>query len=109
MIEKHSESEILAMIKTSLDVGHYVILPHARLRCQERKVLPRDIEVVLKKGKRIKSRDRFDPFYHTWSYVFEGKTIEERDLRVVIIINDKLQIVTVVILEHDWKMERNYG
>ncbi len=101
MAEKHPESEIVAVIKTSLESGNYIILPHAKLRCKERKVLPRDIEVVLKRGKRIKARDRFDNIYNSWSYVFEGKTIDERELRVVIIIDNKLQIATVIILEND--------
>ena len=64
-------------------------------------MLPRDIEVVIKRGKRIKARDKFDNIYNSWSYVFEGKTIDERELRVVIIIDNKLQIVTVIILEDD--------
>lgn len=101
MTDKHSELEIKRIIKTSLESGHYIILPHARLRCKERRVLPRDIEFVLAKGHRIKSRDKFDTSYGSWSYVFEGKTIDERDLRVVIILDEKLKIVTVVILEDD--------
>jgi hypothetical protein len=50
MTEKHSEAEIMAVIQTALESGNYIILPHAKLRSKERKVLPRDIEIVLKKG-----------------------------------------------------------
>ena len=98
---KHSEKEIKVVIKLSLETGNYVLLPHARQRCKERKVLPRDIEFALKNGKRIKARDRFDDSYESWSYTFQGKTIDERDLRIVIIIDDKLKVVTVVVLDEE--------
>ena len=99
MPSKHSEHDILEKVRTAVEIGHYIILPHARLRSKERRVLPKDIEVALLGGRRIKKRDRLDENFGTWSYAFEGKTIDARDLRVIVLIDDILKIVTVVILE----------
>jgi hypothetical protein len=67
----------------------------------ERKVLPKDIECALLNGKRTKKRDRQNALLKTWSYAFEGSTIDERELRVIVAIDDLLKIVTVVILSEE--------
>jgi len=99
VVDKLSETEIHRHVNTAINTGHYIILPHARQRSKERKVLPSDIECALKNGRRIKKRDRLDPAFKTWSYAFEGKTIDEKALRVIITIDEILKIVTVVILD----------
>ncbi|APJ04107.1 DUF4258 domain-containing protein [Silvanigrella aquatica] len=101
VVPKHSESEILEKVKISIETGSYIILPHARLRTKERKVLPKDIECALLNGKRTKKRDRQDALLKTWSYAFEGSTIDKRELRVIVTIDDLLKIVTVVILNEE--------
>ena len=93
---KVEERILLKRVKDEISFGSYVILPHARVRCTERDVSAADIEYALEKGKRIKSRDRFDEALERWSYCFEGKSLDQERLRVIVSFINKLAIVTVV-------------
>jgi len=55
-----------------------------------------DIEYVLGTGHSVPSRDRYDEGYANWSYCFEGKTIDDEKLRVVVAFDEWMLIVTVV-------------
>ena len=94
--QKLKELILIGQVKKAIETGEYVILPHARIRCIERDVAPADIEYVLEKGRRVKSRDRFDENLKRWSYCFEGRTIDKKPTRVIIAFIEKMAIVTVV-------------
>lgn len=91
--------ELLEGVSAAIDTGRYRILPHARQRCSERDVSASDIEHALERGHRVPRRDRYDGLHQAWSYCFEGRTIDEDKLRVVITFEDWMLIVTVVRLE----------
>ena len=90
------ERVLIGKARKAIVAGDYVILPHARIRCSERDIAATDIELVLEKGKRTKSRDRYDESWKRWSYCFEGKTVDKEHARVVITFLKKMAIVTVV-------------
>lgn len=95
-IPKPDEITLLNHVRKAVLTGDYVILPHARIRCSERDISATDIELVLEKGRRVKSRDRYDENLKRWSYCFEGKTIDKESARIVITFLQKMAIVTVV-------------
>lgn len=97
--QKAGEEELGRAIRKAMDLGRYVILPHARQRCRERQVDDLDIQFVLEHGRRVKARDKYDSFLDAWSYCLEGQTLDERSLRVIIALLEHLVVVTVVVLE----------
>lgn len=88
--------ELLAFVRTAVESGNYRVLPHARIRCSERDVGAPDIENALLHGRPVPRRDRYDDRFESWSYCFEGPTIDDEQLRVVVAVEHRLLIVTVI-------------
>ena len=76
-----------------------ISLPHARQRCDERKISAPDIEVALEGGRYVPRRDRYDERHGDWSYCFEGASGDGERLRVVVAFEDWMLVVTVVALD----------
>ncbi len=93
---KLPRAELLQRVAEAISSGNYVILPHARQRCSERDVAAPDIEHALETGHPVPRRDRFDDAYDSWSYAFEGPTVDDTPLRVVVAFDGPMLIVTVV-------------
>lgn len=96
---KLTKDELFARVARSVVSGDYVILPHARQRCTERDVAAPDIEEALSKGRHTPRRDRFDEDHRSWSYCFEGRSVDEVPLRVIVAFEGKMLVVTVVRLD----------
>jgi hypothetical protein len=93
------KDELVARVAEALASGNYRILPHARQRCTERDVAAADIECALENGHPVARRDRYDNLVEDWSYCFEGRTVDEDALRVVVAFEDWMLVVTVVRLD----------
>lgn len=96
---KLERSVLLQRVREAVTSGEYRILPHARQRCTERDVSAPDIENALEGGRHVPRRDRYDEPSGGWSYCFEGRTVDEKPLRVVVAFEDWMLIVTVVRLD----------
>jgi hypothetical protein len=72
---------------------------HALQRLQERKVTHFEYKYVLQHGNRERSKDKYDEQFEEWTYSMKGKTLENRELRVVVSFDAKLNIITVIDLE----------
>ena len=93
---KLAKQGLLASVAHSVASGDYVILPHARQRCTERDVAAPDIEEALSNGRHTPRRDRYDESFKSWSYCFEGRSIGQDLLRIVVAFDGKMLVVTVV-------------
>jgi len=93
---KLDKGEVLRRVRDAVATGEYRILPHARQRCTERYVSVADIENALEAGHHVPRRDRYDELYSAWSYCFEGPTVDQEPLRIVLAFEDWMLIVTVV-------------
>ena len=93
---KFAEADLAQRVHGAVTSGRYRILPHARQRCTERDVAAADIENAMERGHHVAARDRFDEPNASWSYCFEGKSIDGEDLRVVVAFEDWMLIVTVI-------------
>lgn len=96
---KLDRRELIRLVREAVASGSYRILPHARQRCSEREVSAPDIECALENGHPVPRRDRRDLVAGDWSYCFEGRTMDEELLRVVVAFEDTMLVVTVVRLE----------
>lgn len=93
---KLDKAQVVHRVRDAVNSGDYRILPHARVRCSERDVSAPDIEDVLLHGHRVPRRDRYDEPYESWSYCYEGATVDDAVVRVVIAFDKRMLIVTVV-------------
>ena len=93
---KLERKTLLQMVSDAVGTGRYRILPHARQRCNERQVSAPDIENALENGHPVPRRDRYDRATDDWSYRFEGSSVDDDPLRVVVAFSDWMLIVTVV-------------
>lgn len=96
---KLARAELMERVAEANSSGRYVILPHARQRCSERDVAAPDIEHALEKGHPVPKRDRYEDAYRSLSYCFEGPTVDEVPLRVVVAFEASMLVVTVVRLD----------
>jgi hypothetical protein len=93
---KLRREELVRRVADAIASGRYRILPHARQRCDERAVSAADIEHALENGHPVPRRDRYDGPAGDWSYCFEGNTVDEDSVRVVVAFEDWMLVVTVV-------------
>ncbi len=96
---KLDRSELVTRVAEAIASGRYRVLPHARRRCTERDVAAADIECALGSGHPVPRRDRYDSRAGDWGYCFEGRTVDEDALRVVVAFEDWMLVVTVVRLD----------
>jgi hypothetical protein len=98
---KLARQDLLDRVSRAVGTGEYRILPHARQRCDERRVSAPDIEAALMDGRYVPRRDRYDERHHDWSYCFEGASVDGNPLRVVVAFEDWMLVVTVVLMGQD--------
>lgn len=67
------------------------------MRAKERGIIAADFEYILKTGSHEPSKDKFDEIYKEWNYAIRGKTIDKRELRIIITFDeDGLLLITVI-------------
>lgn len=94
------EPNLLQKIKGAINSGQYRDAIHATERSIEREITRPEYLYVLKNGRHEKSKDKFKQEYNSWNYAIRGKTLDERELRVVISFEENgLLVITVIDLE----------
>ena len=92
--------DLLKKIKEAVESGNYFESKHAVDRAIERNIIATEYEYVLKNGFHESKKDVFDNVYKTWNYAIRGKTVDKRELRVVVSFDENdLLIITVIDLE----------
>ena len=56
----------------------------------------RDTLFVLSHGVHEKARDQFDVQRQCWKYAVRGKTADGTDVRVIVVIEDVVIVITVI-------------
>lgn len=79
-----------------LQQGRYLDTRHAFERQLERQISRMEIVQVLKRGYHEKSKDTFDKAYNSWDYAVRGKTLDGRELRIIIVIEYNILIITAI-------------
>ena len=100
--DKHPKKvlDLLEKIKEAVVRGNYFESKHAVERAIERNIFANEYEYVLKNGWHESKKDTFDELYNTWNYAIRGKTLEKRELRVIVSFDiNGLLIITVIDLE----------
>ena len=100
MRNKTKINNLLKVINTHIVTGQYLYSNHCLLRQVERKIIRQEILFVLKNGWHEKANDTYDQKKLLWKYAVRGRTIDNRDLRIIVSFNSaKMLIITVVNLD----------
>jgi len=89
------------VVRECIEQGRYRDTTHGSERKVERSISLLEILHVLKRGRHVPKRDKYELEYgdYGWSYCFEGKTIDERLLRVVVAFDEETQMLIVTAVE----------
>lgn len=96
---KHSD--VLKRVREAINNNQYLDTVHALERQSQRLVSrPEYLYVLRKSGYHEKRKDQFIEAFNAWNYAIRGKTIDERELRVIVSFDPSgLLIITVIDLE----------
>lgn len=75
---------MLDLARAHLESGRYRDTRHAADRKEEREITLMDVKHAIREGWHERARDRFQEEYDSWSYAIRGKTVDKRDLRVIV-------------------------
>ena len=75
---------LLEDVHSCLDRGRYLDTRHVTERKLERSITRTEILYVLRTGFHEKKKDKFDEAYNSWNYAIRGKTMDTRELRIII-------------------------
>lgn len=88
---------VVGEVRARVDGGLLRYSTHASERMDEREITEFEVESVLSSGSWVKRRDRYEEEHKSWSYCFEGDSIEERSLRIIVTFEDPdLLVVTTI-------------
>jgi hypothetical protein len=92
---------LLQKIHQAVTSGRLIYSNHANDRMLERKILKIEIEYVLRIGFHENRKDQFNEKMKSWDYAIRGKTIDGRNLRIIIaMIRPNILVVTAIDLDH---------
>lgn len=89
--------DLMKLIRQCVENGHYLDTRHATDRQAERQMTRPEVLQVLRNGYHEKRKDRYEERYQAWNYSVRGKTIDRRELRIIVSFDeDNLLIITAI-------------
>lgn len=100
MITPEKVSNLLEVVKLCIEEGRFLDTRHTLERQEERSITRPEILHVLKNGYHEKRKDQFDKLHNAWNYVVRGKTVDKKELRVIVSFETQthLLIITAIAL-----------
>lgn len=77
--------------------GRYLDTRHAMKRRTQRSITRLEILQVLKFGFHEKRKDYFDKKFNAWNYSIRGKTVDVRELRIIISFDKNNMLIIAAI------------
>lgn len=100
MLKRQKILNVLERVRNCVEHGLYLDTRHATDRRFERRITRPEILYVLKNGRNEKSKDQYQDRYKAWNYAIRGKTIDKRDVRVIVSFDENnMLIITAIELE----------
>jgi hypothetical protein len=92
--------DLMSSIRTCIEEGRYLDTRHSLERQTERLITRPEILYVLKNGHHEKKKDQFDESHRAWNYAVRGRTLDRREVRVVVSFDENgMLIITAIGLE----------
>lgn len=87
---------LLDKIRELIQKEKYRFTAHAIERRIQRAISVQDTRYVLTHGFHERSKTTYDENNKTWNYAVRGKTLDKKDLRIIVAIDENLIIITVM-------------
>ncbi len=97
MLKRPKLQNLLDAVRSSVDSGHYFDTRHATDRQAERSISRTEILYVLKNGRHEKSKDQYQERYQAWNYAIRGRTIDKRDVRIIVSFDENNMLIITAI------------
>ena len=92
---KHTR--LMERIWEALDSGRYRDVVHAQDRQRERWITRPEYTYVLRNGYHEAKKDEFKEEHTAWNYAIRGRTVDQRDLRIIVSFDEEgLLIITTI-------------
>ncbi len=88
--------DVLNRIRECIETGRYCDTSHSKLRKSQRQIALTNVLYILSHGYHEKRKDQFHLEHEDWTYSIRGKTVDEKDIRVVAFDTDGMLIITVM-------------
>jgi hypothetical protein len=94
---------VLKIVHECIREERYRDTRHATDRKTERLITQREILQALRQGRHVPSRDRYEAAYGDlgWSYAIEGRTRDNRFLRVIVAFDEETETLFVTAIDLD--------
>lgn len=89
--------QLMEQISECLDAGRYFDTRHASERQSERAITRPEVFYVLRHGYHEKRKDKFEANYQAWNYAVRGKTIDKRELRIIVSFDERNMLIITAI------------
>jgi len=95
------QEHLLLRVRAAVWIGRYRDTRHAGERREERGITLPEVRRVLEDGWHEAARDSFQEEWKAWNYAIRGRTVDRRDLRIVVSFDDEgfLLIITAIDLK----------
>lgn len=93
MRKREKVQHLMSEVRRHLDADRYWSTAHADHRRLQRSILLPDLLYVLRHGYHERAKDRYDEGYSAWNYAVRGKTVDDRELRVIVSFDENGMLI----------------
>jgi hypothetical protein len=90
-----TDNELLKKVREHIGNGTYRISRHALEEMEADDLTIPDIKHVLINGRRAKEKDMYSNEWQGWKYAIQGKTMDNKEIRVIVAFEKQMLIITV--------------
>lgn len=91
---------ILNITSEMVAKGLILYSKHANQRMFERKIIKPEIEYVLSHGHHEAKKDLYNEEHSSWDYSIKGKTVDGRNLRIIVaLVEPNVLVITTIDLD----------
>jgi hypothetical protein len=90
-------ARILDRVRYCVQHARYYDTRHATDRQTQRAITRPEILHVLTNGRHEQSKDTYQERYRSWNYAIRGRTIDRRDVRVIVSFDDNNMLIITAI------------
>ena len=90
-------ANLLSIVRRCLDQGRYLDTRHVTERQVQRGISRIEILHALRNGFHEQKKDKFDEVFSAWNYAIRGKTIDRRELRIIVSFDENNMLIITAI------------
>ena len=91
--------DILGEVRKHVKAKKYKITNHAQERQEKHKITLPDLLFVLSNGWHEKEKTLFDNEFQNWKYAIRGKTLDLKELRVIVDFEEKQNMLIITVFK----------